>query len=102
MKNIGMRADFSVTSTNKSCTIDNHKFKDRINFKKVAEAFKRHGFDVTEAALEHNYSAWMADFKSGYLDKENGYFLWTPCGCNPLSFYAEKLNGKEYQQTYIC
>ena len=58
------------------------------------------GFAVTEEALIHNYEAWRDDYKSGYLDKRNGYFLFTPCGCNPLMFRAERLNGRDYQETY--
>lgn len=94
------KADFDVTVENGSCTVDS--FRNGLSYEKVAAAFKRNGFNVTEEAICHNFRAWEADLKSGYLDKENGYFLWTPCGCNPLSFYAEKLNNKEYQKTYTC
>ncbi len=67
----------------------------------IAE-FKANGFNVTEEALLHNYEAWQSDLKSGYLDEENGYFLFSACGCNPLYFYAEEINGKDYQKTYTA
>lgn len=66
----------------------------------ILARFADAGFNVTEEALMHNYEAWRDDYKSGYLDKGNGYFLWSPCGCNPLMFRAERLNGRDYQKTY--
>lgn len=70
--------------------------------KSIISEFKEHGFNVTEEALLHNYEAWQSDLKSGYLDEVNGYFLFSACGCNPLYFYAEEINGKDYQQTYTA
>lgn len=79
---------------------------DNFTLKAVVKEFREKGFNVTEKALAHNYHAWLNDLKSGYLDEENGYFLFTPCGCNPLSFYAERLMPpgaiKPYQKTYKC
>lgn len=85
-----------------------------INFKKrpssiklemvtqIIREFAKNGFQVTREAVLHNYDAWLYDFKSGYLDEENGYFLFTPCKCNPLSFRVETLNGESYQKTYVA
>lgn len=70
------------------------------DYRLMTEDFNRHGYNVTEEALKHNYSAFEKDMKSGYLDKEKGYFLFTPCSCNALQFYAEFTNGEKYQQTY--
>lgn len=67
--------------------------------------FARNGFNVTEEAIEHNFDAWTMDFKSGYRDEENGYWLFTPCGDNPLSFTVERLNPDpscDWQKTYVA
>ena len=70
--------------------------------KKIRETFSQHGFNVSEQAILHNYSAWIAGLKSGYRDEENGYHLFTPCGGNPLSFSATTLNQMcdDWQTTY--
>ena len=69
--------------------------------KKTIEEFKSHGFNVTREALMHNYHAWRDDYKSGYRDEKNGYHLFTPCGCNPLSFRASELSAEtDWQDTY--
>ena len=68
----------------------------------IAE-FKEHGFDVTKEAILHNYYAWIGDLKSGFRDAENGYHLFSPCGCNPLSFRASSLEDElNWQDTYSC
>lgn len=66
--------------------------------------FKKNGFNVTARAIYHNMSAWSADMKSGYRDDTNGYHLFTPCGCNPLSFRASSLHElcEDWQTTYVC
>ena len=71
---------------------------------RIQRRFKKNGFNVTFEALFHNYHAWFMDMKSGYRDEENGYHLFTPCGCNPLSFRATTLcdNCKDWQKTYKC
>lgn len=70
--------------------------------KEICEQFKAHGFNVTEDAVRHNYNAWLADLKSGYRDEENGYHLFTPCGCNPLSFRVTSLDDRvDWQTTYV-
>lgn len=68
----------------------------------VIKKFKENGFNVTKEAIIHNYSAWICDKKSGYRDEENGYHLFSPCGCNPLSFSATSLHEKcnYWQETY--
>ena len=69
---------------------------------RIIKEFAEKGFVVTREAIQHNYCAWLSDRKSGYRDDENGVFLFTPCGCNPLRFSAmtihEELN--DWQQTY--
>ena len=66
--------------------------------------FKENGFNITREALEHNYNAWCRDEKSGYRDEVNNYHLFSPCGCNPLSFRATTLHEKcaDWQHTYTC
>lgn len=73
-------------------------------FDGIIAEFKEHGFNVTKEALLHNYYAWCGDYKSGYRDDENGYHLFTPCGCNPLRFSCTSLEYgcKIWQKTYTC
>jgi hypothetical protein len=68
----------------------------------IIQKFKENGFNVTEEAILHNYEAWLWDEKSGYRDEKNGYHLFSPCGCNPLSFRATTLHEKcaDWQHTY--
>ena len=70
----------------------------------VAAEFRTNGFNVTAEAVEHNAQAWKRDYKSGYRDEENGYHLFSPCGCNALYFTATELteDGKSWQETYIA
>lgn len=70
----------------------------------VMREFSEHGFNVTKAAIMHNYVAWLADMKSGYRDVENGYHLFSPCGCNPFSLTATTLQPscEDWQKTYYC
>jgi hypothetical protein len=74
----------------------------KISYPTIMRKFRKQGFNVTEEAIRHNFEAWQKDLKSGYLDKENGYFLFTPCKLNPLSFNATKLDKhfEEWQMTY--
>lgn len=64
--------------------------------------FAQHGFTVDPHGIIHNVCAWQGDFKSGWLDKENGAFLFTPCGCNPLRINATEYIGADWQETYIA
>lgn len=69
--------------------------------KKIIKEFKENGFNVTESAIKHNFDCWKADMKSGFRDDENKFFLFTPCGCNQLSFEASELRkGLDWQKTY--
>lgn len=70
--------------------------------REIQEIFKSHGYNVTEEAINHQYISWSGDFKSGYVDEENGYFLFSPCGCNPFEIWLEKYTGEDYQKTYEC
>lgn len=76
----------------------------KINVKAIQKHFAKDGFKVSEEAIEHNFYAWKCDMKSGYRDEENGYFLFTPCGCNPLSFRVSSLHKacEDWQQTYAA
>lgn len=76
------------------------KFDDEF-IAELQKEFKEHGFNVTKEAILHNYNAWLADHKSGYRDQENGYHLFTPCGCNPLSFRVASIEPElDWQWTY--
>lgn len=70
--------------------------------KKIINEFRKAGFKVTDEAILHNYHAWCGDMKSGYADEENGYHLFSPCGCNGLSFSATEYCGLDWQKTYEC
>lgn len=72
--------------------------------KKIIAEFKKNGFNITKEAILHNYDAWRYDMKSGYRDEVNNYHLFSPCGCNPLSFRATTLHKQceDWQTTYIC
>ena len=70
---------------------------------RICNEFKKNGLNVTPQAILHNWDAWLGDFKSGYRDKENGYHLFSPCGCNDLRFSATTLDDRlDWQTTYIC
>lgn len=79
------------------------KFTEKL-VNKIVKKFQKHGFNVTKQAIMHNYEAYMVGMKSGYLDKENGYHLFTPCSLNPLSFRACQVDKhfEDWQITYCC
>lgn len=79
---------------------ENYKHYEDFNIEEVIKEFAGHGFNVTEEAIMHNYEAWKGDFKSGFKDEENGYFLFTPYGCDTLCFMACELTGVDWQETY--
>lgn len=103
--NIGIIKE--VSCIEKSFRIDFDK-NDKRSIDKVIkysiEKFSENGFNVTEEAIRHNFNAWVLDMKSGYRDNENGYHLFSPCGCNPLSFSATTLHEQceDWQKTYEC
>lgn len=70
------------------------------DFLHIQQEFRANGFKISIKALKHNYYAWMNDYKSGY--RGNGYHLFSPCGCNTLSFRASTLHKKckDWQTTY--
>ena len=72
--------------------------------KDIIEKFKAHGFNVTKKAVQWQYDNWSSDLKSGYRDEENGYHLFSPCGCNPFSLRATTLHPlcADWQTTYWC
>ena len=68
----------------------------------ILRIMESHGYHVTREVVIHNYCAWKCGFKSGYRDEENGYFLFTPCGGNDLSFKAFQLApDRDCYKTYI-
>ena len=96
----------------KMCDVDYEKYPAQVRrmdekqidalLKRVQNKFKANGFNVTLDALTHNLNAWLLDYKSGYRDEANKYHLFTPCGCNPLSFRASELDEhcRDWQTTY--
>lgn len=71
------------------------------DFDEIVAYFKKGGLNVSREALEHNYNAWRCDLKSGYRDEANGTFVFTPCGCNSLSFTVTELCDRYgWQETY--
>lgn len=68
----------------------------------IISEFHQNGFEVCEAAISHNYSAWQSGGESGFLDHNNGYHLYTPSNKCPLSFRATTLHPEceEWQTTF--
>lgn len=66
----------------------------------VVSYAKEHGFNVEREMLEYNLAAWENDHKSGCRGSECHVF--TPCGCNPLSFTISKLDEIVDWQTTYC
>ena len=62
------------------------------------------GIIPSEDGIRHNLNAWLRDCKSGYRDEERGYFLFTPCGCNPFRINLTKIDAESagWQKTYIA
>jgi hypothetical protein len=79
---------------------ENCDYYEDFDVKEVIKEFEANGFNVTEEAIIHNFEAWKSDYKSGYKDESNGYFLFTPCGCNALRFNATELTDEDWQKTY--
>ncbi len=71
---------------------------------RLAGEFKKHGFNVSSAAIMHNFEAWKGGWKVGYRDQERGYHLFSPCGGNPFSLRATTLEEccSDWQKTYMC
>lgn len=70
---------------------------------RAVAVFKEAGFNVSEEAIRHNLEGWRDDLKSQFVDKEEGYLLFTPCGCNPLQFDAYPLSEfSSEQETYYA
>lgn len=78
--------------------------KSRLDPVKIQAYFKKHGYNITIYAINHQIDNWMQGLKSGYRDEENGYHLFTPCGCNPFSISCSTLNdlASDWQTTYAC
>lgn len=71
------------------------------DFDAVIAFAKEKGFNIEREALVHNVENWKMDYKSGYRGKECHVF--TPCGCNPLSFCVTKLDERaDWQKTYYA
>ena len=78
--------------------------QERLEIDRIESFFKKNGYNVSREAIEHNFNAWLNDMKSGYRDDINGYHLFSPCGCNPLSMRLSTLHilCDDWQQTYTC
>lgn len=57
-----------------------------------------YGIEIPEAAFQHNLEAWQDDYKSGFVAGD--YFIFSPCGCNPLRFDIYENDGS--RKTYIA
>lgn len=75
----------------------------KVSIERIQKFFKKQGYNVTEEAIKHNFSAYSYGMKSGYRDEENGYHLFTPRNFNPLSFCLTTLSKfTNWQTTYKC
>jgi len=66
---------------------------------KIAEIFRNiFKVNVTAEELDHNFMAWRGDYKSQVITADKQFAVFTPCGCNDLSFtaYAAKADDKTY------
>ena len=72
------------------------------NAEKIVEIFRDKGFVVELEGIQHNYSAWCADYKSAYRGEHCHIF--SPCGCNSLKFRVSELHPAcaDWQTTYIA
>lgn len=89
--------EFDLYFDNNFCLTDKKK-------EFIKKFFKDKGYNVTDKAIKHQYQSWCADLKSGYRDEENGYHLFSPCGCNPFRLSLSSLSPrcKHWQETYEC
>ena len=80
--------------------VDNGEFVDYLDALNLVNLFNDYGFKITNEMIYHNTTAWLRDYKSGY--RGVNCHLFTPCGCNTLSFSASKLSNsnKSWQITY--
>lgn len=71
---------------------------------RIVRFFKERGYNVTTKAVRYCVERWLADYKSGYRDDENGYHLFSPCGHNPLSIRLTTLHPlcADWQETYYA
>jgi hypothetical protein len=78
--------------------------QERLEIDRIESFFRDNGYNVSREAIEHNFNSWLGDMKSGYRDDINGYHLFSPCGCNPLSMRLSTLHKlcDDWQQTYTC
>lgn len=66
----------------------------------IAAQFAKKGVNVTAEELEHNFMAWRGDYKSQVVTADKQFAIFTPCGCNDLSFTAYV--AKADSETYIA
>lgn len=66
----------------------------------IAAQFAKKGVNVTADELDHNYMAWRGDYKSQIVTADKKHAIFTPCGCNDLSFTAYVANADS--ETYIA
>ena len=91
------------------CDYNRNKYPGEIKlteklYKEIQAYFKEQGYNVTIEAISYCLENWQSDFKAGYRDDANGYHLFTPCGCNPLSLRLSTLNRlcNDWQTTYFA
>lgn len=84
--------DYVITPSHKTMT------EERVA--EIIEEFRLNGYNVTEEAIVHNWRCWNSDLKSGFRGED--FFLFSPCGCNPLRFVACHLHEADasWQKTY--
>ena len=83
---------------------DDPDIEEKISTDEIVKFFHGNGYNVTKEAVNWCVENWKIGFKSGYLDQENGYHLFSPCGGNPLSIRLTTLNPlcDDWQTTYWC
>ena len=73
----------------------------------VASECERLGIPIMKEGILHNWHAWCHGLKSGWLDSETGWHIFTPCGREDmndfrLSFAKPDVASAYKMETYTC
>lgn len=68
--------------------------------KEAAEIAQKIGLDLPEEAFAENFDSWKNDYKSGHIYGD--FHIFSPCGCNHLSFYVSLNVGLDWQKEYFA
>ncbi len=72
-------------NTNGKTELEFRDFGHDVNYQEIIDACKMKNIIVTEKQLIESHEDWLGDLKSS-IELPGKYFLYHPCGCNPLYF----------------